>query len=124
MRKLLAQLILTFYILLSLSIPVFASPLPMLTWNKVAGAVAYELELLTQPPESGHIPASSVNLYFSTIQIFVAGYNADLTNYRRPLIYWRVRGLDISGKPLGPFTEAEPLFVSRRKSSLAKPLTN
>ena len=56
MRKLLAQLILTFYILLSLSIPVFASPLPMLTWNKVAGAVAYELELLTQPPESGISP--------------------------------------------------------------------
>ena len=122
MQKPLIRYIFILFLLFGLPLSVFASPLPMLTWSKVPGAVAYELELLTQPPENGHIPASSENLYFSTRQIFVAGYNADLTNYRRPLIYWRVRGLDISGKPLGPFTDAEPLFVSRRQSSPAKPL--
>ncbi len=58
-----------------------ASIKPVLTWTKVQGAVAYQLELLTKPPENSDNPESYPNCFFSTNKIYVNGFNADLSKY-------------------------------------------
>ena len=99
-----------------------ASSKPVLTWTKVSGAVAYELELLKQLPESPDQPAADSIRYFSTSKIYVNGFNADLSLYKDASMYWRVRGLDLEGKPLGSFSEAGKIIVDRRQSVTLKPI--
>lgn len=87
---------------------------PVLTWTKIEGAVSYELELLTEPYS---------NYFFSTSKIYVNGFNADLSTYfKGDFFYWRVRGLDIDGKPLGPFSDAEKVYFDRQQKIIQKPI--
>lgn len=99
-----------------------ASLKPTLTWTKVEGAVAYELELLNQIPENSNRPAPTPYYLFSTTKIYVNGYNADLSHYDTSSLYWRVRALDSKGKPLSQFSSAEPLSINSHRNSLQKPL--
>lgn len=96
---------------------------PMLTWTKVEGAVAYELELLTKPPDNPDNPGSYPNCFFSTNKIYVTGFNADLSMYfKDKSFYWRVRGLDIDGKPIHLFSDAEKVYIDRQQNVIQKPI--
>ncbi len=96
---------------------------PMLTWTKVAGAVSYELELLTKPPETSAKSASDSTCFFSTQKIYVNGFNADLSaNPNSKSFYWRVRGLDIDGNPISLFSDAEKVYVDRQQAVVQKPI--
>lgn len=97
-----------------------ASLRPMLRWSKVDGAVAYELEILQEAPED---PARFAAPLFSTKQIYVNGYNADLSQSAAlSYLYWRVRGLDIEGKAIGPFSTAEKIYIDRKKAFVQSPV--
>lgn len=94
---------------------------PVLTWTKVAGAVAYEIEFMTQAPDraAGQQP----NVFFSTRWVYVNGYNADFSAYPSlRFCYWRVRGLDLDGNPLSPFSAAEKIYIDRTQKNPVKPL--
>ncbi len=95
-----------------------ASIKPILTWTKIKGAVAYELELLSKASDTQNqlIP------FFSTKQIYVNGFNADLSGYSNaPSFYWRVRGLDIDGAPISPFSDPELTPLDRKQAVAEKP---
>lgn len=99
-----------------------ASTKPVLTWTKIEGAVAYEIELLTKPPEDPDKPMSYPNCFFSTNKIYVNGFNADLSKYyKSESFYWRVRGLDIDGNPIGFFSDAEKVYIDRQQDIIQKP---
>lgn len=100
-----------------------ASIKPMLTWSKVEGAVAYELELLSKPPENPDKAESYPTCFFSTNKIYVTGFNADLSAYlKNESFYWRVRGLDINGKPISLFSDAEKVYIDRKQDVVQKPI--
>lgn len=96
---------------------------PMLRWHKVAGAVSYEIELFNDAPVNGGNQPASPTAFFSTKKIYVTGFNADLSaDFAGPHFYWRVRGLDVSGAPLGDFSEPKQVMVDRKAASLQKPI--
>ncbi len=101
-----------------------ASIKPVLTWTKVEGAVAYELELLTKLPENSDKPASYPTLSFSTNKIYVNGYNADLpVPFAGEFFYWRVRGLNLDGNPISLFSDAEKVYIDRKLDVIQKPIS-
>lgn len=99
-----------------------ASQKPILRWSKVTGAVAYELELLAKPPESSDGPSPHSTLLLSTKKIFVNGFNPDLSAFKGDSLYWRVRGLDIEGNPLSPFSDLEEMVMDRNLNAPIKPI--
>ena len=96
---------------------------PVLTWTKVEGAVAYEIEILTKPPDNPNKSVSDSTCVFSTKKIYVNGFTADLSaNFDSASFYWRVRGLDIDGNPISRFSEAEKVYVDRHQNVIQKPI--
>jgi len=97
-----------------------ASIKPWLTWTKVKGAVSYELELSTALPETS---AADPNCFYSTKQVYINGFNADLSkNLKTNHFYWRVRGLNIDGKPISEFSDAEKVYVDPEQEIIEKPI--
>ncbi|WP_196604636.1 GDSL-type esterase/lipase family protein [Pectinatus haikarae] len=101
-----------------------ASIRPYLIWHTVPDAVYYELELLSGPPDDPDgIELSQVNHLFSSRSIFTHGYQADLSPYLyNPHIFWRVRGLDARGNPIGIFSEIQQIHIDKSLTPPSKPL--
>ncbi len=95
---------------------------PFLTWKVILGAVYYEIEFLSAPPENPSDILPSKYRVFSSREVFTNGYNPDLSAYPGNWIYWRVRALDYDGKPLGVFSEAQQIFFDHAKQVPLKPL--
>jgi len=96
---------------------------PMLRWHKVAGAVSYEIELFNDAPGNNGNQSASPTAFYSTKKIHVTGFNADLSaDFAGTYFYWRVRGLDVSGAPLGDFSEPKQVMVDRKIVPLQKPI--
>ncbi len=96
---------------------------PVLTWTKVEGAVAYELELLANRPANPDKPAADEDCFLTTKHIYVSGFNADLSAHLGvESFYWRVRGLDYDGKPISPFSAAENVYIDRQRDVVPKPV--
>ena len=100
-----------------------ASAKPFLTWTKVKGAVAYELELSTTLPEDSETAKPDSNCFYSTKKIYVNGFNANLPlNLTDKLFYWRVRGLGMDGNPISNFSNAEKVYVDYQQDIVIKPI--
>jgi len=100
-----------------------ASMEPMLTWSKVDGAVCYEIELLSRRPKNPTLPETDENCFFSTKKIFINGFNAAIPDtLRKHSFYWRVRGLDLQGRPISEFSDVERVFLDRNQDIQLKPL--
>lgn len=97
---------------------------PFLTWTTVPGAVYYEIELLSAPPENPGDILPSRHRFFASQEVFTNGYQADLSAYGGDHLYWRVRALDYNGHPLGVFSDAAEIFIDRSLPQLLKPLIN
>jgi lysophospholipase L1-like esterase len=96
---------------------------PMLRWDKVAGAVSYEIELFAAIPGAAGAPRSDLVPFFSAKRVYVNGFNADLpADFAGVCFFWRVRGLDISGIPLGAFSDRRMVQVDRKKNPVQKPI--
>lgn len=104
-----------------------ASAMPFLVWHAVPGAVCYELEILSAPPQSeGGTTASSQSL-LRTAQIYTNGYQADLRSVlkgEKDILYWRVRALDFHRQAIGEFSNTEPIYVDASLPLPNKPLIN
>ncbi|MBP1764656.1 MAG: hypothetical protein H6Q65_1714 [Firmicutes bacterium] len=101
-----------------------ASATPMLAWTVVPGAVFYEVELLSQPPENPNdIEPSNYRITFSR-EVYTNGFNANLRNYAGNHFYWRVRALDFTAAPMGVFSDAGEIVVDRTIQQPLKPLLN
>jgi lysophospholipase L1-like esterase len=100
-----------------------ASAKPILTWTKVKGAVAYELELSTSLPENSEGLTSNPTRFYSTKEIYVNGFNADLSlTSIGKRFYWRVRGLALDGSPISNFSDAEKVYVDYDQEVIPKPI--
>ena len=103
-----------------------ASLMPFLVWHSVPGAVCYEVELLSAPPEiEGGISLSKMFHLASTQQVFTNGWQADLKPFQNQIsIYWRARALGFHHEPIGEFCKAEPIIVDVSKPIPNCPLIN
>lgn len=95
---------------------------PLLTWTIIPGAVRYEIEFLSAPPENPNGIEPSEHQISSSRDVFTNGYQPDLTEYSAEQLYWRVRALDYDSNPLGVFSDAVPLFIDYSLPPTNKPL--
>ncbi len=103
-----------------------ASLKPYLIWHTVPGAVCYEVEILSAPPEKegGTEVSEDYHLTGST-RIFTNGWQAELEDFvREPRLYWRVRAMNLQREPIGVFSPAEPLTVDPSLPVPDRPLIN
>ncbi|MBP2654378.1 MAG: hypothetical protein H6Q73_1947 [Firmicutes bacterium] len=101
-----------------------ASDKPILTWKSVPGAVYYEFELLSAPPENPNGIEPSTYQLSASKEVFTNGYNIDLSQYQSSYIYWRVRALNYDGNPLGVFSDAQKVYIDHSKIEPLKPTIN
>lgn len=103
-----------------------ASLKPFLIWHSIPDGVLYELELLSGPPDTENTQSfSTVNHLYGTRQVFTNGLQIDLTPYSNlPVIYWRVRALNLRHEPLGVYSTAEPIYMDAHKAVPNKPVLN
>ncbi len=103
-----------------------ASLKPFLVWHPVPGAVCYEVEILSEPPETeGGVALSKKHNLFDTQRVYTNGYQADLTQWKgRRELYWRVRALTLEKKPIGEFSHAEKIVVDASATIPDAPLIN
>jgi len=84
---------------------------PVYSWIPIAGAVNYEVEVTKEAPENpGGIQSSRHQIRRQLVHGGSDCYDEE------PLMtpgtyYWRVRGLDSDGKPVGVFSDAEAFTV-------------
>ncbi len=96
----------------------------MLNWSPVAGAVYYEFELLSAPPENPNGTEHSLFQLLVTRDVFSNGHSLDISRFFRDKVYWRVRGLDFNGNPIGVFSDAEEVYIDNLQPFLLRPLSN
>lgn len=84
---------------------------PVYNWIPVNGVSKYEVEILNAPPENPHGIAPSIHRIDTQ-----EGHNFDCYD-RKPRLstkpmYWRVRGLDEQGQPVGVYSPAREFTVN------------
>jgi lysophospholipase L1-like esterase len=96
-----------------------ATPLyPAYSWIPIAGAVSYEVELLDAPPEIPGGVAPSVHRIWSKEVTGFACYD-EQPRINPGIYYWRVRGLDAAGGPVGVYSDAGSFVVDLAKGNYA-----
>lgn len=103
-----------------------ASLKPYLIWHSIPDGVLYELELLSGAPDAENTTQlSTVNHLYSSQQVFTNGIQVDLTQYKDlPVIYWRVRALNLRKEPIGVFSTVEAIHMDEKQPAPNKPLLN
>jgi lysophospholipase L1-like esterase len=101
-----------------------APNIPLLQWTIPAGSVYYEIEFLTAPAENPNNTSPSIHRFYSSREVFVNAYSIDLSAYPENQLYWRVRGLDFDGNPIGVFSDATPLYIDHTLPQILKPISN
>lgn len=100
-----------------------ASRNAVLRWQKVEGAVAYELEVFTAEDPQGSSSSQQYTKFYSTKRIYTNGYNVLLPeNLRLGKFYWHVRALDIDSKPVGPYSDMEEAAIDPTRLEIPKPV--
>lgn len=96
---------------------------PVYSWIPIYGAVAYELELTNAPPENPN--GTSPSKYQIRMYAVNGPYDYYFAYYDQVALstpgtyYWRVRGLDKAGGPVGVFSDAEQFTVSLEAGNYA-----
>ncbi len=92
---------------------------PAYGWIPVFGAVSYEVELTTQPPENPNgIEASSHRIWSKTVTGLNDCYD-DQPRITPGKYYWRVRGIDAGGNPVGGYSDAAEFTVDLSRGQYA-----
>jgi len=93
---------------------------PVYSWLPVAGAVNYEVELTAALPENPNgIEPSKHQLRHSIVQGGSSDYYDEEALITPGTYYWRVRGLDNNGEPVGVYSDAETFIVDRTVGNYA-----
>lgn len=92
---------------------------PVYAWIPVQGAVSYEVELASQPPEKqGGTEASPHRIWSKTVTDLNDCYD-DEPRMIPGKYYWRVRGLDAAGNPVGEYSAAAEFTIASTKGCYA-----
>lgn len=84
---------------------------PVYSWIPISKAVNYEVELTSSPPENPNgIAPSKYQIRRKTVQGATDCYDEDAL-ITPGTYYWRVRGLDEAGLPVGVYSDAEAFTV-------------
>ena len=90
---------------------------PVLTWQLLPEAVAYELELYADKP------ASTAQPFFTTKRIYIHGYIPALpADFSGSSFWWRVRALDYYSQPLSDFCAPQQVWVQPQTGALLRPV--
>ena len=84
---------------------------PVYSWVPNAGAMQYEVEVLSQPPENPQGTEPSRYRIFSIIAPFGEQYDPQPRFGSSPY-YWRVRALDAKGDPVGVYSAASSILLN------------
>ncbi|PKM77971.1 MAG: GDSL family lipase [Firmicutes bacterium HGW-Firmicutes-15] len=101
-----------------------APNIPLLRWTIPPGSVYYEIEFLTAPAEKPNDTSPSIYQFYASREVFVNGYSIDLSTFLGDHLYWRVRGIDFNGNPIGVFSDATPLYIDHTLAQILKPISN
>ena len=99
---------------------------PVLAWDKDSESVYYEIEFFADKPMFLSPTQESDKAIFRSYAIFQNHYNAPLQSFAADLLgkkplYWRVRGMDLDGKPYTPFSSLAELWTSGDKEAMGAP---
>ena len=97
-----------------------ASPRPVLRWSRIDGAVMYDVQIVKRHsggPSPCYEPVMAAQRVYNTAcEILLPA------GCREPVLYWRVKPLNLRGQAIGPFSELEPLPVDWQKQDVVKPV--
>ena len=97
-----------------------ASSRPILCWSRIDGAVMYDVQVVKRHgggPSPCYEPVMAVQRVYNTAcEILLPA------GCREPVLYWRVKPLNLRGQAIGPFSELEPLPVDWQKQDVVKPV--
>lgn len=91
---------------------------PAYAWIPIAGAVSYEVEVLSAPPELPAGIAPSVYRVWRKEATGFACYDEE-PRVIPGTYYWRVRGLDAAGGPVGVYSKAGSFVVDLKRGNYA-----
>lgn len=100
--------------------PTLPTPLyPAYAWIPVFGAATYEVELTDQPPENPNgIEPSSHRIWSQTVTGLSDCYD-DQPRIVPGKYYWRVRGIDAVGNPVGGYSDTAEFTVDLSRGQYA-----
>ena len=84
---------------------------PVYAWLPIAHATQYEVEILNAPPENPNGIEPSAYRIWSTVVSLSDAYD-QLPRLSENPFYWRVRGLDDLGNPIGVYSDAGSFIVN------------
>lgn len=77
-----------------------------ISWDSIPNAVMYELVVTNgKSEESRHIVTTKRNIFTTGYELDVSIFNVEQNHF-----YWKVRGMDINGRPMSQFTEPKLLL--------------
>jgi lysophospholipase L1-like esterase len=89
-----------------------ASLKPVLRWEKVKGAVVYEVQM-----------ARGEEIFEDNAYIYINGYNASLPEgYDAPSFRWRVRALNLDRTAISPYSAWETAYVDSKIPVFQRPV--
>jgi len=93
---------------------------PVYSWFPIAGAINYEVELTVALPENPNgIEPSKHQIRLSIVQGGADDYYDEEALITPGTYYWRVRGIDKYGKPVGVYSNAEAFTVDHTAGNYA-----
>lgn len=92
---------------------------PVYSWIPIPQAVNYEIEVTTKPPENPNGTQTSKHQIRHQIIHGGSDYYDEEPLITPGTYYWRVRGLDDSGQPVGVYSDAEEFVVDLSAGSYA-----
>ncbi|HWR29840.1 MAG TPA: GDSL-type esterase/lipase family protein [Negativicutes bacterium] len=84
---------------------------PVYAWIPIAGAEKYEVEIMDDLPENPNGITPSIHRIDSAIAVGFDCYDEMPRQSARPF-WWRVRGLDANGNPVGVYSDAGEFSVN------------
>lgn len=84
---------------------------PVYSWLPLHGAAKYEVEVLNAPPENPNGTEPSIHRIWSAVTALSDRYDDSPRLSSQPF-YWRVRGLDDNGEPVGVYSDAGSFIVN------------
>lgn len=92
---------------------------PAYSWIPIVGTVSYEIELTNAPPENPNSTSPSQYRIWSKEVIGSFDCYDEQPRIVPGTYYWRVRGLDMFGKPVGVYSDADQFTVDLSKGNYA-----
>ena len=95
---------------------------PILRWSRVDGAVMYDVQILKKDGDSD-AGTTAYEPFMEDQRAYATGLELKLPDtFFGPVFYWRVRGLDLKGRPVSEFSDIEETYVDIFKSVREKPI--